>query len=175
MLIRVLESLRSNAIAYLALVTSLLALSGGAYAAFTLPANSVGTRQIRDGAVGAKQIRNDSIAPVKLNHSVIGGTIRHWAEINAHGQVIASSGDAHELMQPSSVGNYLIRWGHDRFASQRCAVIATPVADLPGGELSGLLVTFPPGPGATGTTVQVAAMNTQGALVNLGFSIAVIC
>ncbi len=175
MLIRLLESLRSNAIAYLALGISLLALSGGAYAAFTLPANSVGTRQIRSGAVGAKQIRNGSIAPVKLNHGVIGGTIRHWAEINAHGQVIASSGDARELMQPPSVGSYLITWGHDRFSPKRCAVIATPFADLPDAALTGLLVTFPPTPGSTGTNVQVAAMNTQGALVNLGFSIAVIC
>jgi len=175
MLIRLLESIRSNAIAYLALGISLLALSGGAYAAFTLPANSVGARQIRSGAVGARQIHNGSIDPVKLDHALIGGTIRHWARVNPQGQIVASSGNARELIQPPSVGRYEIAWGHDVFSPQRCTVIATPLADLPTGELTGLLVTWPPAPISTGTQVQVAASNAQGTAVNLAFSMAVIC
>lgn len=64
MQLRVIDHLRSNVVAYLALCCSMLALSGGAYAAIVLPANSVGARQIRKG----------SITPSKFNRTTIGGS-----------------------------------------------------------------------------------------------------
>jgi hypothetical protein len=48
----------ANVAATIALV---LALTGGAYAAVTLPRNSVGSREIRTGAVGSSEIRNDAV------------------------------------------------------------------------------------------------------------------
>ncbi len=78
---RLLNHARSNAIAYLALGVSMLALAGGAYAAISLPPGSVGTRQIRNGSIDA----------AALNHASIGGYVRHWAEIRVPGKIIAAS------------------------------------------------------------------------------------
>lgn len=177
MLIRLLESLRSNVIGYLALGISLLALSGGAYAAFTLPANSVGGRQIRSGAVGARQIHNGSVSPVKLNHSMIGGSIRHWAQINSQGQVVSSSGGAFNEGPLNSGGRYLIGWGHDTFSPDRCAVIATVSASLgaytpPSG---GGFATADSFLGAAATLVDVRTFNTLVQPASEPFSLAVIC
>jgi hypothetical protein len=55
---RVTQHLRHHAVGYLALF---LALSGGAYAAVKLPANSVGT----------KQLKNKAVTPAKLAPSTI--------------------------------------------------------------------------------------------------------
>jgi hypothetical protein len=50
----------ANVIATLALF---LALGGASYAAIKLPANSVGSKQIKDGAVSSADIKNHSIKP----------------------------------------------------------------------------------------------------------------
>jgi Collagen triple helix repeat (20 copies) len=50
--------LRHNAIAYVALV---LAMGGTSYAATTLPANSIGTRQLQNGAVTGQKVRAHSL------------------------------------------------------------------------------------------------------------------
>lgn len=76
---RALAHLRSNAIAYAALF---VALGGTSYAALNLPANSVGTRQLKAGAV----------TPAKLDHKLIGGSVRAWAYVNAAGHEVAGSG-----------------------------------------------------------------------------------
>ena len=54
------------AISFVALV---VALGGTSYAAFALPRNSVGTKQIKDGAVTTGKIRNRAITASKLNTS----------------------------------------------------------------------------------------------------------
>jgi len=77
--------LRANAIAYLALF---VALGGTGYAAVSIPAGSVGTRQLRNGAVTAKKLANGSVAPAKLSSA---GSVVFWAKIVRGGQVIASS------------------------------------------------------------------------------------
>jgi hypothetical protein len=48
----------ANVVASIALF---VALGGGAYAAITLPAGSVGTKQIRKNAVGSAQVKNRSL------------------------------------------------------------------------------------------------------------------
>jgi hypothetical protein len=118
MMVRALRHARSNAIAYLALGVSLLALGGGAYAAVVVPANSVGARQLRNG----------SIAPAKFDRRFIGGTVRRWAKVSADGRVVSLSG-ARELEQPNSGGRYLLAWDHDTF-SPRCGVIVTVGGDV---------------------------------------------
>src|SRR5947209_19757723 len=74
---RIFSHLRANAMAYLALF---VALGGTSYAAFSLPANSVGTCQIR----------NHSITPIKLDPSKISASVRAWAVIGPGGRLIAS-------------------------------------------------------------------------------------
>lgn len=69
---------QSNAIAYLSLF---IALGGTSMAAITLPTGSVGTRQLRNGAV----------SPIKLSGE-FGGYVRAWASVSASGHVYASHG-----------------------------------------------------------------------------------
>jgi len=56
--VRVLAHLRSNAVAYLALM---VALGGTSYAAIRLPANSVGPKQIKRNAVNTSKVKNRSL------------------------------------------------------------------------------------------------------------------
>ena len=93
MFIRLLGHARSNVVAYLALVLAGLALAGGAYAALSLPA----------GSVGARQIRNHSIGPVKLDPRAIGGFVRHWARVDATGTIVASSSRANDNAGTSQI------------------------------------------------------------------------
>ncbi len=101
---KTLNYLSNNAIAILALACSLLALAGASYAAITLPKNSIGTRQIRNGA----------ITPVKLNRAAIGGSVRMWARVDATGKLVASSPRAHLVGWRSVAGasfeGGLIEW-----------------------------------------------------------------
>ena len=50
-------------------VALLVALGGTSYAAFALPRNSVGTKQIKNGAVTAKKITNGAVTASKINTS----------------------------------------------------------------------------------------------------------
>jgi len=81
MLNRVVQHIRSNVVAYVALF---VALGGTSYAALKLPANSVGT----------KQIKNHSITPIKLDPSKTGAVVRFWAILNfssANSEQVTSS------------------------------------------------------------------------------------
>jgi hypothetical protein len=74
---RILNHLRSQAVAYIALF---IALGGTGYAAIRLPAGSVGTRALA----------NHSITPIKFGRSSIAGYIRDYVQINGQGQITAS-------------------------------------------------------------------------------------
>ena len=74
---RVLNHFRSNVVAYVALF---VALGGTSYAAISLPAGSVGNRQLK----------NHSISPIKFERGSIAGYVRDWAEIDPNGQLVAS-------------------------------------------------------------------------------------
>jgi hypothetical protein len=54
----------------IALVALLVALGGGAYAAFKLPKNSVGTKQIQKNAVTGSKIKDGSLKPADLGSIV---------------------------------------------------------------------------------------------------------
>lgn len=114
MLARVLRHLQQNTVAYIALF---LALGGTGYAAFTLPANSV----------GARQIENHSITPIKFDRSTISGVVRYWARIDATGKVIASRPRAKVVVWYSDpTGPYaggIVRWGKPIAAT--CFSLAT--------------------------------------------------
>ena len=84
-MLKTLTYIRHNAIALLALF---VALGGTSYAALSLPAGSVGT----------KQLRNHSITPIKLDPGSIGGYVRFSARVSAGGRLIASSPRAKVLV-----------------------------------------------------------------------------
>lgn len=48
-----------------------VALAGTSYAAANLPARSVGTTQLKNGAVGAKQLKNRSVTQPKLDPALL--------------------------------------------------------------------------------------------------------
>jgi hypothetical protein len=106
----IVRHLRANVIAYAALF---VALGGTSYAAFALPANSVGT----------KQIRNHSITPIKLDPGKIAASVRAWAVIQDGTKVIASKPRARVVdWDPSSaVGD--VSWG--RAISRSCFPLAS--------------------------------------------------
>jgi hypothetical protein len=108
----ILSFLRSNAVALFALF---IALGGVGWAATSLPAGSVGTKQLRNGAVTNKKLAKGSITPAKFDRSVIGGSVRYWARISADGKIVASEPKAQIIGWDSTpVGVFrggLIKWG----------------------------------------------------------------
>lgn len=168
---RILDYLARNALAALALVCSLLALAGASYAAFSLPAGSVGTRQLHNGAVTGSKLASGSITPAKFNASVIGGSLRHWAHISQTAQVLGGSRGA----QTSGGGPiFHVSWG-DRFSS-RCAAIVTPAGNAgasPVADTAGVVV-VEPGTRHGSTAVYVTTY-VSGAATSAPFYIAVLC
>ena len=133
---RVLAYLRHHALAALALVCSLLSLAGASYAAFSLPAGSVGTRELKTGAVTA----------AKLDPTSVAASIRAWANLSWDGgwHVQASSSDIH--VTTAGLGED-VGWRHTRFPSN-CMASVTPQRNFapggPGGtgRLDGYVSTF---------------------------------
>jgi hypothetical protein len=168
MIIRLLNHIKSNGIAYLALF---VALGGASYAATNLPPGSVGTAQLRSGAVTTNKLANASVTPAKLNPQGIGGSVRHWAQISAQGTIESSSSRARVIGNPHQ-GGYVITWS-DTF-SNRCIAVATPLApSLLLGPTSGFAnarIT-----GAHPTSVWVDTYDPQGQSSPAAFSLAVIC
>ena len=111
---RVLAYLRHHALAGLALVCSLLSLAGASYAAFRLPGGSVGTRELKNGAVTA----------AKLDPTSVAASVRAWANLTWSGgwRVKASTSDIH--VATAAVGE-LVSWRHTRFAGN-CMASVTP-------------------------------------------------
>ena len=161
LIVRLLHHARSNVIAYVALTMSFLALAGGAYAALSLPPNSV----------GARQIRNHSITPVKLDPSAIGGSVRHWAQVNGDGTIASSSSRAKDTgVAPD--GDYVITWSDT--LPPRCIPVATVLGTTallgPATGFANARIT-----GSHPTRVWVSTYDAQGASKPESFSLAVIC
>lgn len=117
---RLIAHARANAVAYVALF---VALGGTSYAAVNLPADSVGSPQLRSGAVTASKLANGSITPAKLDRAAIGGSIRNWAHVLQNGTIAGGSRGARATLTSSQ---FTVGWG-TRF-SPRCGVIATPAS-----------------------------------------------
>jgi hypothetical protein len=83
---KLLNHLKANVVAYLALF---VALGGTSYAAINLPAGSVGTRQLRSGAVTNKKLAKGSVGAADLDRKSIAGYVRAYAQIHS-GQLTSS-------------------------------------------------------------------------------------
>ncbi|MGO9885015.1 MAG: hypothetical protein ACLPV4_18620 [Solirubrobacteraceae bacterium] len=149
---RVLNHLRSNVVAYVALF---VALGGTSYAAISLPAGSVGNRQLK----------NHSITPVKLDRGSIAGYVRDWAEIDPSGQLVASQPSAH-LVGWSATGG-IVNWG-DAIPRSCIAIASTDAASPVASAGATILSGAKPGPyvGAqvllsTPTEISVAVICPQ--------------
>jgi hypothetical protein len=140
--LKTLTFIRHNAIALAALF---VALGGTSYAAFSLPA----------GSVGARQLRNHSITPIKFDAGSIGGFVRYWARIDAAGKVIASRPRAKIVAWYSSpTGPYsggIVRWGKP--IGRSCFSLAT-IESFP--QVQHASAVTVPGNGGVGTQVRIA-------------------
>jgi hypothetical protein len=155
---RVVCHARAHAIAYTALAISLSSLAGVSYAALELPA----------GSVGASQIRNHAISPVKFSAVAIGGSVRHWARLDAGARLVASSSRAHVQRGGNIV---TINW-FDRFSS-RCVPLATVsgVGDTAIGSVEAVVEPH----GSAPTSVAVTGSNATRQPAAQPFYVAVIC
>jgi hypothetical protein len=135
---RLLHHVRSQAVAYLALF---VALGGTGYAAVNLPANSVGTRQLKRGAVGTNQLRNGAVTPAKLAGGSIAGYVRAYATVNGQGQLVAARPSARLIgwVESGDAPGGLIQFS--RPIPSSCFALATteggPDATFASAQLSG--------------------------------------
>ncbi len=167
---RILNHVRINLVAYIALF---VALGGTSYAAISVPADSVGTKQIRDGAVTANKLANGSVTPAKLQNGATGGFVRDWAFVNLDGRVIGGSRGVHVSEGPGGAP-YYVTWGNQ--FPHSCAVLANspgtegiaPIADSIGIHVN------EPSSRHGATTVWLWPYS-NGSFVRARFYIAVIC
>ena len=126
---KIVAYLRQHVLAALALVCSLLSLAGASYAAFSLPA----------GSVGARELKNRAITAVKLDPTSVAASVRAWAN-PAVGRRVARSGveQRHSACRTAGFGE-VVSWRHTRFPSN-CMASVTPQRNF-----------APGGPGGTGT------------------------
>ena len=170
-MLKILTFIRHNAISLTALF---VALGGTSYAAFSLPAGSVGTKQLRNGAVTSKKLANGSITPAKLDRSTIGGSVRDWAFVNQDGGVLGGSRGA-TAAAPAQPGQpYHVSWG-DRF-SRSCAVLANSPGLEGNGPIANQIGIHVNEPGTRhGATVLWLWPSSGGSFVNARFYVAVVC
>ena len=111
---RIRSHIRTNVVAYLALF---VALGGTGYAATSLPANSV----------GANQIRNGVIQRVKFDSRWIDGSVRMWASVSASGKVLAGGAGMSVVASNSGPGDYFVNpsRGSRIETPKGCAVVAS--------------------------------------------------
>jgi hypothetical protein len=168
---RLLAHVRGQAVAYLALF---IALGGTSYAALSLPANSVGTKQIRNGAVTTKKIANGSITPAKLDRSTIGGAVRDWAFVNQDGTVIGGSHGV-TASAPAQPGQpYHVSWGNQ--FPHSCAVLANSPGLEGNGPIANRIGIHVNEPSTRhGATVLWLWPSSDGSFIDARFYVAVVC
>lgn len=147
--------IRSNAVAYLALF---IACGGTSMAAINLPFGSVGTRQLRNGAV----------TPNKLSASRIGAVVRYFAVVDGQGRVLASRPRI-RVAGFRGFGNGVIRFGRptDR---RRCFPLGDIDSNGSSQAVSGTFQLVNNGGDVTVTTFDKAGMATPATV-----SVAVLC
>jgi hypothetical protein len=121
-----LEYLRQHLLAALALVCSLLSLGGASYAAVSLPANSVGNRELKNRAITA----------AKFNPTSVAASIRAWAVVEWNGSWRVQ-GSSRDIRVARTAQGEVINWRHTRFA-RACIASVTPRQNVPvpGGSTS---------------------------------------
>jgi hypothetical protein len=166
---RLLHHIRSNAIGYAALFVS---LGGTSYAAIAIPAGSVGTRQLRNGAVTGSKLAKNAVSAANLNPSSIAGHIADWAQVRADGQVTTSSPHASATTSNPTQGLYQVFWR--RSIAQKCIAIANPVNVGPVNASASATTAGPFGRGRSAHIV-VSTFDASGNNVPENVNVLIIC
>jgi hypothetical protein len=166
---RLVHSLRSQSIGVLALF---VALGGTGYAALSIPAGSIGTRALRNGAVTSSKLGKRSVTAKKLDPKSIAGTIGFWARIDQSGNVVRSS-------EPATTASWSTGHGgvsfHGRF-SPACFPLATAGPPLGLGTVGFVSGFASPGaPGHEGIEVTMVPDGGGGSAGPLPIFVALIC
>lgn len=167
---RILTHARNNLVGYVALF---VAMGGTGYAAVSLPAHSVGTRQLRRGAVGTNQLKNHSVTPIKLARNSIAGYVRDYAQVNGQGLLVASRPGAHVAYWrpdgPAPGGQVVFDQPIPASCFALAAAESAPSATYVTAQVSG-------GPGHGGAvSVNIAPSRSTGNTVPPQVNVAVIC
>jgi hypothetical protein len=169
---KILNHLRGQ---YLGAIALFVALGGTAYAATSLPASSVGSAQLRNGAVTQKKLAKSSVTAGALDPNSIGAHVVLWAQIRSDGHVISSSPRATVLTSAPSRGIQRIDW--HRAISPRCGVFASPQNVEPITAPASAHTVFDSGPVAHGRHdyVFVSTFDANGSNVPENVDVAVVC
>jgi hypothetical protein len=166
---KTLTFIRNNAIALTALF---VALGGTSYAAFSLPAGSVGTRQLRNGAVTSRKLSKGAVTAASLDPKSIAGHVADWVQIRSDGHVMASSPRASATMSNPTQGLYQVYW-HSSIA-QSCIAIANPVNVGPVNASATATTAGPFGRGRS-THILVSTFDASGNNVPENVNVLIIC
>lgn len=167
---RILTHARNNLVGYIALF---VAMGGTGYAAASLPAHSVGTRQLRRGAVGTNQLKNHSVTPIKLARNSIAGYVRDYAQVNGQGVLVASRPGAHVAYWRSdgpAPGGQIV---FDRPIPASCFALAT-MQGGPGAIYASAQLSGEPGHGGA-VSVNIAPPQNTGNSILPQANVAVMC
>lgn len=165
---RPLHHLRNNAVGYVALF---VALGGSSYAAISLPAGSVGTRQLRNRAVTSAKLAKRAVTAASLDPKSIAGHIADWAQIRSDGHVVSSAPHATVVMTPGR-GLYRVSWNQS--IAQNCMAMANP-SNVPAVVGSATATTFGPSGHGRSTNLLVQTFDTSGNNVPENVNVIVIC
>ncbi len=166
---RSLHHIRSNLVGYIALF---VALGGTSYAAIAIPAGSVGTRQLRNGAVTSGKLARRAVTAASLDPSSIAGHIADWAQVRADGHVTTSSPRATVTSSDPARGVYQVYW--HRLIPARCIAIANPVNVAPL-TAPATADTFGPSGQGRSSHVVVSTFDAGGNNVPENVNVVVIC
>jgi hypothetical protein len=166
---RLLAHVRNNVVAYLALF---VALGGTSYAAFSLPANSVGSRELRNGAVTSRKLAKHAVTAATLDPKSIAGHIADWAQIRADGHVTSSSPKASVSSTDPARGLFRVSW--HRSLPQSCVAFANP-ANVPTVLGQATAETFGPDGRGRSSSLLVETFDASGNNVPENVNVVVIC
>ncbi len=106
----------------IALVALFVALGGTSYAALSIPANSVGSKQLKKNAVTTAKIKNGAVTAGKINttgltvpnathagsadSALIGDSPVAWAQVSSSGTVVAGRGISSANVSRQAISAY---------------------------------------------------------------------